>query len=414
MVRLLALIALIAATLAGPARAQEIPLGSWRLVLAQPGGGLPVGLELSRERGQLVATLVNGSGRIRAEQTTVSGGTLTLAFPSYASSLSAMLAPDGTLVGTARLMRQRGTVDVPFTARRGERHRFFAAVDPKPMRVAGTWAVTWTSPDGTKRAGLGLLRQSGRTVEGTMLFTSGDYRFLAGEVNGPELALSTFDGNQGSVWRATRQADGTLAGTLITPTSTSDPATWSRWTARLDPRAELDDPTRLTVLQPGFDRLSFSFPDVNGQPVSLDDPRFKGRVVIVTIGGTWCPNCHDEAAFLQPYYAKHRRRGLEVVGLQFEYTEDFARSAAQAKRFSERFGITYPLLIAGRVGRETTRAALPAIDGVTTYPTMIIIDRRGVVRRIHTGFSGPATGARYTQFAREFDRFVQGLLAERL
>lgn len=390
-----------------------IPMGSYRMVLAQPDGGLPVGLELTRARGQLVATLVNGAGRIRAEQAAMSGTTLTLAFPSYASSLSAQLRPDGTLAGTARLMRQQGPVEVPFTARRGEAFRFFSAPAGQPMAVNGTWAVTWTSPDGTRRAGVGLLRQKGRVVEGTFLFTTGDFRFLAGEVNGTELALSTFDGNQGSVWRASRQRDGTLSGTLITPTSTADPASWGRWTARLDPKAALDDPTRITVLQPGYDRFAFAFPDVDGQMVSLDDPRFRGRVVIVTIGGTWCPNCHDEAAFLQPLYLKHRRRGLEVVGLQFEYTDDFARSAAQARRFAARFGLTYPLLIAGRVGRDTTRAALPAIGGVSTYPTMIVIDRRGVVRRIHTGFSGPATGARYTDFAREFERFVQGLLAEK-
>jgi peroxiredoxin len=387
--------------------AATIPLGDWRLTLAFPGGELPVGLELAREKGAVVAYLVNGADRTRAEQTRIVGRTLTLAFPSYESSLSLTLAGDGRLAGTARLFRRAGPLTLKAVATHGDRWRFARAADPGATSVAGTWAVS-LEEEGQREQGLATFRQIGSRVEGTFLFPSGDYRFLAGDVIGKTLMLSTFDGNQGTLWRGTLDRDGTLAGTKIEANSQAP----ARWTARRDASARLAAPARPRLLQPGFERLTFAFPDADGRMVSLADPRFRGKVVVVSIGGTWCPNCHDEARFLVPYHARHKARGLEVIGLQFEYTDDPARSAAQIRRFAQRYGITYPMLVAGVANPEATRKALPAIGGVSVYPTMLFIDRAGRLRRIHTGFSGPATGKLHTDFVKDFDGFVGKLLAE--
>ncbi|PKP41219.1 MAG: TlpA family protein disulfide reductase, partial [Bacteroidetes bacterium HGW-Bacteroidetes-10] len=46
------------------------------------------------------------------------------------------------------------------------------------------------------------------------------------------------------------------------------------------------------------------------------------------------------------------------------------------------------------------------------FPTTIFIDKKGVVRRIHSGFSGPGTGIHYQNFVKEFTTFVEGLIAE--
>ena len=394
-----------AAAVAAPASA--IPMGDWRLTLAFPGGELPVGLVLAREKGGVAAYLVNGAERTRAEQTRVAGRTLTLAFPSYESSLNLTLAGDGRLVGTANLFRRSGPLALKAVATHGDRWRFARAADPGAASVAGTWSVT-LEEDGQREQGLAVFRQKGSRVEGTFLFPSGDYRFLAGDVIGKALLLSTFDGNQGTVWRGTLKGDGTLAGAKIEANSVAP----ARWTARRDARARLAAPARPQLLQPGFERLEFAFPDPDGRMVSLADPRFRGKVVVVSIGGTWCPNCHDEARFLVPYHARHKARGLEVIGLQFEYTDDPARSAAQIRRFAQRYGITYPMLVAGVANPEATRKALPAIGGVSAYPTMLFIDRGGRLRRIHTGFSGPATGQLYADFVKDFDRFIGMLLAE--
>jgi thiol-disulfide isomerase/thioredoxin len=145
--------------------------------------------------------------------------------------------------------------------------------------------------------------------------------------------------------------------------------------------------------------------------VSLSDPRFQGKVVIVTLAGSWCPNCHDEAAFLAQLYREHREKGLEVVSLMFEHFGDFAQAADATRRFRKSTGIDYVTLIAGTSDKDEAAKALPQLTGVFAFPTTIWVDRAGVVRRIHAGFSGPATGAHYTDLTSEFTEFTLGLLA---
>ena len=52
------------------------------------------------------------------------------------------------------------------------------------------------------------------------------------------------------------------------------------------------------------------------------------------------------------------------------------------------------------------------LNHVLSYPTTIFIDKKGVVRKIHTGFNGPATGEKYTEFKTEFEGFVGELIDE--
>jgi len=160
-------------------------------------------------------------------------------------------------------------------------------------------------------------------------------------------------------------------------------------------------------------RFDFTFPDVTGQAVSLSDERFRGKVVVVTLAGSWCPNCHDEAAFLAPYYREHRDEGLAMFGLMFEQFDDLASASKAVRRFQLKYDIGFPLLIAGVTSDDDPEKKLPQLNSVYAYPTTIFIDRKGKVRRIHTGFSGPATGIHYTELTREFDQIIRELLAEK-
>jgi peroxiredoxin len=159
-------------------------------------------------------------------------------------------------------------------------------------------------------------------------------------------------------------------------------------------------------------KLEFSFPDLDGNPVSLADDRFRDKVVIVTLAGSWCPNCHDEAAFLAALHRELKSQGLEVVSLMFEHFGDFPQAAAATRRFREKFGIEYPTLIAGTSDKDDASRALPQLTGVFAYPTTIWVDRSGTVRKIHAGFSGPATGRHHEELTREFTEFTRELLAE--
>jgi len=153
----------------------------------------------------------------------------------------------------------------------------------------------------------------------------------------------------------------------------------------------------------------FSFPDLEGKPVSNADPRFQGKVVLVDITGTWCPNCHDEAPFLQELYAKYRALGLEVVALDFEEAEQL-QSLSRAKAFVRKYGIEYVYLIAGEPKDLQTK--VPQAENLNSWPTTFILGRDGRVRAVHAGFAAPASGEFHRALKREFASTIERLLAE--
>jgi thiol-disulfide isomerase/thioredoxin len=146
--------------------------------------------------------------------------------------------------------------------------------------------------------------------------------------------------------------------------------------------------------------------------VTSKDAKFHGKVLVIALAGSWCPNCHDEAAFLEPLYREYRAKGLEVVSLMFEHFGDFQRAAAATTRFRQQYGIEYTTLIAGVSDIDEAGKKLPMLRQFYGFPTTILVDRKGQVRKIHTGFSGPATGEHYTQFVDEFKRNLEQLLTE--
>jgi thiol-disulfide isomerase/thioredoxin len=136
-------------------------------------------------------------------------------------------------------------------------------------------------------------------------------------------------------------------------------------------------------------------------------------VVLVDIFGSWCPTCHDAAPELVRLYNKYRGRGLEIVGLAYEVTGDLAVDRRQVRRYREKFGIPFPLLLAGINDTEAAAATLPQLRGFTSFPTTVFLGRDGRVRRVHAGFYGPATGAQHERLIGEFEREIERLLAEK-
>jgi thiol-disulfide isomerase/thioredoxin len=390
-----------------PPAAPGVLTGTYRAVLQLPGGELPFGLELAREGSSMIGYLVNGNEQLKLSEVTVTGDHLVIRMPGYENRLIADAAGD-KLHGEIVLDKMGGKQQhIALRAQLGPTYRFFATPAKKNADVSGRWAVTFRDDAGASEAAVGEFTQSNDVVRGTFLTATGDHRFLAGQMLVDTMFLSTFDGAHAYLYRARLTPDGLLTGDFWSGTAFHE-----QWTAKRDANAALPNAYTLTTMRAGSTHFDFAFRDLAGNAVTSNDRSLKGKVLIVALAGSWCPNCHDEAAFLEPLYREYRGKGVEIVSLMFEHFGDFPRAAAATRRFREHYGIEYTTLIAGVSDKDDAANKLPMLDHVYAFPTTIFIDRKGEVRKIHTGFSGPATGDHYTQLVEEFRATLDQLLAE--
>lgn len=387
---------------------KELQPGSYRGVLEVPGGkALPFGLDIAREEAGPVLYLINGEERVRVTEVDAQPGRLTARMPGYETSLTATIS-GGKLEGVVTLVHAEGrALELPFEATLGETWRFH----PEPLSdnadVAGRWDVTFNDARGQRVHGVAEFAQRFEQVTGTVVMPADDQRYLAGEVRDEQVRLSRFDGGAAVLYVAKLDSNGNLVGEAWTDRDGS-----RRFVAKRDPDADVDATAIATQLRNPEAGFEFAFRDLDGRTVTSSDPRFRDNVLLVTLAGSWCPNSHDEAALLVNLDRKYRPRGLAVVSLMFEQHAEFERAVAAIGRFREAHRIEYPTLVAGRMEKPLASAALPQLDAVRAYPTALFIDRTGRVRKIHTGFAGPATGVRHELLVQEFEQTIEALLAE--
>lgn len=397
----------------GQTQGATTPDAHWRFVLESPGGELPFGVTLRTVRVQniehLEAFIHNGEERIELGPAECKGNAIRLRLAPYDSTLVATIAEDGkTLEGTwSKSLGGERVAQLPLRGTLGASPRFALKPtnDAQRARLDGTWSVKFAS-DEDLALGHFTSFADGRAV-GTFETTLGDYRFLAGTFDGQQLKLSCFDGGHAFLFHATLDEEGTLNGDFWSRDSWHD-----TWTAQLDPDAKLSDAFGITTWREDASLRELVFPDVNGTPHSLGDSSFDGRARIISLFGTWCPNCNDEAKFLGELAERYGPRGLSIVGLAFELDNDFERSCQQVERFRERHGVHYPILIAGEADKQVASTKFPALDRVRAYPTAIFLDANNKVRAVHTGFSGPATGAAHDRMRERYETLLETILAE--
>jgi hypothetical protein len=387
---------------------RELQPGSYRATLELPGGkSVPFGLDVAREESGTVLYLVNGPERVRVPEVATEPGQFTARMPGYENTLRATVSGEKLQGEFALVQGDDRVLRLPFEARLGETWRFYPELLADNADMSGRWDVAYTGDAGRQAAGVAILDQRFAQVYGTVMWPASDQRYLAGEVHDEDLRLSRFDGGAVLLYEARLNARGELVGDFW-----SDRGGHQRFIARRNPDAGLDASALATQLRDPEAPFEFSFKDPDGNVVSSRDPRFAGKVLLVTLTGSWSPNSHDAAAVLTALNRKYRTRGLEVVALMFEQHADFARSAAAVQRFRAHFGIEYPTPIAGRRDWREASRALPQLDAVRALPTAIFVDRTGRVRKIHTGFAGPATGVAHELLVHEFEQTIEQLLAE--
>ncbi len=298
---------------------------------------------------------------------------------------------------------------MPFTAEKNNQ-RFPLTDGPAKMNINGRWAVKFASDKEGEATSIAEFRQKGNRLEGTFITPTGDYRFLEGVVTGNKFKMSGFDGGHAVLFTA----DITDTNSLKNGHYFSGYRYSEEWSAVKNANAKVKTDEAAMYLKPGEEKLNFRFPDINGNPVSIDDERFKNKVVVVQLMGSWCPNCMDETAFLSEYYNNNKQRGVEIIALAYEYSTDFERSQKSLKKFQQRFNVQYPVLITGVTVSDTLRTekTLPQVTPIKVFPSSIIIDKKGKVRKLDTGFFGPGAGGHYETYKKEFYKTIDTLLQE--
>ena len=350
--------------------------------------------------------IINGEERIKVDEIKYVGDSVFIQMPIYETEIRCKLNEnrlDGYFINHTRTTQ----ANLPFFALHGMGWRFSDRPEKTTHDVSGRWHVRWDKESGENKMSVALFEQEGNRVTGTFLTPTGDYRFLEGEIGGSTLHLSAFDASHAYLFDASFQSDGSLQGNYFSGSHWHD-----TWTAFRDSAAELVDPESMIFLKPGYKTLEFSFADEHRKYISLKDPEYQNKVVIVQLMGTWCSNCLDETKYYVELAKKYSSNKFKIIALDFEKTDDSIRVATNIRRIKERLNINYPILYAGSSSKEDAAKTLPMLSRIAAYPTSIVIDKKGMVRKIYTGFSGPASGPVYKKHVNSFSGFLEKLMAE--
>jgi thiol-disulfide isomerase/thioredoxin len=298
---------------------------------------------------------------------------------------------------------------LPFKAVHNNRKRF--EVSAKPVHtITGRWAVSFEGRNNTIDSAVGEFHQQGSYLTGTFLTPAGDYRFLEGVVNGDSLKLSGFDGSFAFSFVAKIENANTISHGVFYSGATGK----RTWSAIKDANAKLPESFSGTALQGEEQKLLFSFAGLDGQKISNDDARFNNKVLVIQLLGSWCPNCIDETKFLSQYYSANKHKGIELLGLAYERKADPESTIKALRPLLKRFNVQYPVALSGVSVSDSLRAekTLPQVGKINAFPTTIFVDKKGYLRKIHSGFNGPATGEHYGIYKKEFEATIEELLNE--
>lgn len=384
--------------------------GVWRGVFTVNEANVPFNFELKgKDAEHAVFTLINGNRRDEFKVKRLTDDSLFIKMNTYDAALFAKIESDGRLTGEYRSLvpNFRGNA-LPFVAEAGRKYRFVEpGKDIKPAYdLSGKWELQIYSKEPTPNR-IGLLKQEGNKLTGVIMSVVGDSRELEGTVQGNEFELSGFTGPSPIYIKGKINDDQSFTGELSLGIYNN-----VKFDGAKNAQAELPDPYKLTYLKEGYKKLDFTLPDLNGRTVSLSDAKYKGKVVIVEIIGTWCPNCTDQTAFLAPWFKKNKARGVEAIAIGFEQKDDLEYARYTLGKLKDKYAIEYDILFGGIADKKVASEKLPALNRMMAFPTTIIIDRNGDVRQIHTGYTGEVTGKYFKSYVEKWNEDLNALIAE--
>ncbi|MFC4313934.1 peroxiredoxin family protein [Steroidobacter flavus] len=409
-----------ASAFAGPKKFPDE--GVWRGEFTVDGEAIPFNFEVKgKDAAGAKFSLINGTRRDHFVVERVSDDELSVPMNTYDAALAIKIVDGKHLQGEYRdlVPKRKGARNLPFTAEYGRSWRF---VEPSKQAAAavdltGKWALHQAddaelrdknnNERDNRRNQVGLFKQDGTHLSGVIMTSVGDTRELDGIVQGNRFYLSHFSGPSPRLIKGTVDEDGNLQGS-----SGSGIYNVARFEGERSDNVELADPYKLTRLKEGQTRIDFTFPNLKGQPVSLKDDKYRGKVVIVEVIGTWCPNCTDQTKFLAPWFKQNKHRGVEAIAIAFEQEDSFEYFQKTVGKFQSFFDIQYDLVFGGVADKKVATEKLAGLNYMAAFPTTLLIDRNGEVREIYTGYTGEVTGQYFKDYVTKFNHVLDELIAE--
>lgn len=384
---------------------QKIPLlpGSYSAYLQlNETTQLPVHLTVEKKQKRTLLVVNNAEERIELTNGIKKGDTIVLPFPSFDSELRFI---------THKKKEIRGFW---FNYNKGVNYKipFFANFNPKTRKkeapagnLTGKWETHFSPKTKDEESALGIISQDHNHLTGTFRTETGDYRFLEGSIEGSKFYLSAFDGSHAFLLNGSLKDQQHVQGYFYSGKHYS-----TDFIANYNPDFELRDPDSITVLKKENTPFSFNLKTVTGADYAFPNAETRGKVVIIQIMGTWCPNCMDETNYYKELYEKYHSKGLEIISIGYETADTFEDQAKKILTLKQRKNLDFTFLVGGKASKGIASEQFKMLNEVISFPTSIYIGRDGEVKRIHTGFNGPGTGEVYTEYVKKTNALIESLL----
>jgi thiol-disulfide isomerase/thioredoxin len=385
----------------------KIKKGSWISSLSLSDEDvLPFEMTIEKNKKEYVFTVINGDEKIKLSAHELKGDSLKVAFPFFNSAI--IFKPSKKHLSGFWYNYNKGkNYKIPFTSKRSKESRFgIDSGQDNNTPVTGSWKVTFEPNTNSSYPAVGVFQESeSNKVLGTFLTETGDYRYLSGQATNDSLYLSCFDGSHAFLFKASK-TDTSMIGRFFSGNHWS-----SEWVAVKNDSFQLTNPDDLTYI---IDEKTFAFNlmDINGQPFSFPNERYKDKVVIIQIMGSWCPNCLDETQYYKELYQSYHNSGLEIISIGYETGNSFEDYASNITRLKNKLNLDFTFLVGGPANKNTASQQFSMLNEVISFPTSIFIGRDGEIKRVHTGFNGPGTGNYYIEYVQKTNSLIESLLAE--
>lgn len=368
---------------------------------------LPFNFDIKYKGKKPTIIIKNADERIIVDEIIIKGDSVIFKMPVFDTEFKTVFVGDN-LEGIWINYYKTTNNKLKFKAVYGETNRFAFVPGKANPCFEGKWETTFSPNTKDSSKAIGVFHHIEQTdyVNGTFLTETGDYRYLEGMKSGNKLFLSCFDGSHAFLFTA-ELVDGKINGTFYSGASWQEP-----WTAIQNPDFKLKSADEITFLKNKDAVINFSFPDLNKKTVTLSDKKFANKPVIIQVMGSWCPNCMDESAYLAGVYKQYKNDGLEIIALAFEKSSDFEVSKGRLLRLKKKLNMDYDILVTQQTGKEKASEVLSALNKISAFPTTLFLNKQHQVIKIHTGFSGPATGNDYEVFKQNTESLIKQLLKE--